>query len=132
MKNPNLHFTMHTPLLRKLRVLFLPLLAATALHAQVATLLNYQGRVAVDAVNFEGAGIFTGTGNAELVSHAMSYADVAPGTVAVIDAKNPGKLRRSAAAYDKKVAGIVSGANGVRPGISMIQEDLSKRAKTSR
>ena len=31
---------------------------AGALHAQVPTLINYQGRVAVDAVNFEGAGLF--------------------------------------------------------------------------
>ncbi len=58
MKNPIHHFTMHIPFLRKLRVLLLLLLAATALHAQVPTLLNYQGRVAVDAVNFEGAGLF--------------------------------------------------------------------------
>ncbi len=63
-------------------------------------------------------------GGADLAEpFAMSHADVAPGTVVVIDAENPGKLRRSAAAYDKKVAGIVSGANGIRPGISMIQED---------
>ena len=58
MKNPIHHFTMHTPLLRKLRIVFLLLLATTALHAQVPTLLNYQGRVAVGAVNFEGAGLF--------------------------------------------------------------------------
>ena len=63
-------------------------------------------------------------GGADLAEpFAMSHADVAPGTVVVIDTENPGKLRRSAAAYDKKVAGIVSGANGIRPGISMIQED---------
>ena len=48
---------------------------------------------------------------------------VEPGTVVVIDAANPGKLKASTRAYDKKVAGIVSGANGIQPGISMIQED---------
>lgn len=53
----------------------------------------------------------------------MSQQDVTPGTVVVIDSEHPGKLRRSAAAYDNKVAGIVSGANGIQPGISMIQED---------
>ena len=69
--------------------------------------------------------VLTIRGGADLAEpFAMSHADVAPGTVVVIDAGNPGKLRRSAAAYDKKVAGIVSGANGVRPGISMIQEDM--------
>ena len=53
----------------------------------------------------------------------MSHAGVEPGTVVVIDEKNPGKLKASTRAYDKKVAGIVSGANGIEPGISMIQED---------
>ena len=69
--------------------------------------------------------VLTIYGGADLAEpFAMSHADVGPGTVVVIDAENPGKLRKSAAAYDKKVAGIVSGANGIRPGISMIQEDM--------
>ena len=69
--------------------------------------------------------VLTIRGGADLAEpFAMSHQDVAPGTVVVIDEANPGKLRRSAAAYDKKVAGIVSGANGIRPGISMIQEDM--------
>jgi hypothetical protein len=64
-------------------------------------------------------------GGADLAEpFTMSHDGVQPGTVVVIDEKNPGKLRRSTQAYDKKVAGIVSGANGIRPGISMIQEDM--------
>ncbi len=63
-------------------------------------------------------------GGADLAEpFAMSHQGVEPGTVVVIDAANPGKLKASTRAYDKKVAGIVSGANGIRPGISMIQED---------
>jgi hypothetical protein len=63
-------------------------------------------------------------GGADLAEpFAMSHDGVEPGTVVVIDDKNPGKLKASTRAYDKKVAGIVSGANGIRPGISMIQED---------
>ena len=63
-------------------------------------------------------------GGADLAEpFAMSHSGVEPGTVVVIDAANPGKLKASTRAYDKKVAGIVSGANGIRPGISMIQED---------
>ena len=42
----------------------------------------------------------------------------------VIDEQNPGKLRLSDRAYDTRVAGILSGANGVHPGISMHQEGL--------
>ena len=63
-------------------------------------------------------------GGADLAEpFAMSHHGVEPGTVVVIDAANPGKLKASTRAYDKKVAGIVSGANGIQPGISMIQED---------
>ncbi len=63
-------------------------------------------------------------GGADLAEpFAMSHEGVEPGTVVVIDAAHPGKLKASTCAYDKKVAGIVSGANGIRPGISMIQED---------
>jgi hypothetical protein len=63
-------------------------------------------------------------GGADLAEpFAMSHDGVEPGTVVVIDEKNPGKLKASTTPYDKKVAGIVSGANGIRPGISMIQED---------
>lgn len=54
---------------------------------------------------------------------AMSQRDVSPGAVVVIDERHPGKLRMSHRQYDKKVAGIVSGAGGIQPGISMIQED---------
>ncbi len=63
-------------------------------------------------------------GGADLAEpFAMSHSGVEPGSVVVIDEDHPGKLRRSTQAYDKKAAGIVSGANGIRPGISMVQED---------
>ena len=44
------------------------------------------------------------------------------GAVVVIDNEHPGRLKRSRRAYDKRVAGIISGANGVNPGISLHQE----------
>ncbi len=69
-------------------------------------------------------------GGADLAEpFAMSQPDVEPGSVVVIDEANPGKLRQSTHAYDNKVAGIVSGANGIRPGISMIQEDQLEAGK---
>ena len=40
------------------RTFILLFLAATALHAQVPQLINYQGRVAVGGVNFDGSGQF--------------------------------------------------------------------------
>jgi hypothetical protein len=45
----------------------------------------------------------------------LSAEAVEPGTVMVLD--DAGGLRPSATAYDKKVAGVVSGAGGYKPGI---------------
>lgn len=53
----------------------------------------------------------------------MAEEGVPPGAVVSIDADNPGKLKMSRSAYDKRAAGIVSGANGIKPGISMIDEE---------
>ena len=47
---------------------------------------------------------------------------VEPGMVVCIDAANPGKLRVSNTPYDRTVAGIVSGAGGVRTGMYMGQK----------
>jgi hypothetical protein len=44
---------------------------------------------------------------------------VAPGTVLVIDPAHPGELATSRAAYDRKVAGIVAGANGLGSGVRL-------------
>jgi hypothetical protein len=69
-------------------------------------------------------------GGADLAEpFAMSQPDVEPGSVVVIDPTQAGKLRLSTQAYDNKVAGIVSGANGINPGISMIQEDKLEGGK---
>ena len=48
--------------------------------------------------------------------------DIEPGMVVAIDPDNVGKLRLTDKAYDRTVAGIVSGANGIRPGVTMQQE----------
>ena len=42
----------------------------------------------------------------------------------IIDDEQPGKLKLSTRAYDTRVAGIVSGANGVNPGISLHQDGV--------
>ncbi|MCX6878927.1 MAG: hypothetical protein NTW21_34725 [Verrucomicrobia bacterium] len=47
-----------------------------------------------------------------------------PGSVVVIDEENPGKLKLSTTAYDKKVAGIISGAGGVQPGLRLQQDGV--------
>jgi hypothetical protein len=40
----------------------------------------------------------------------------------VIDREHPGRLKLSGCAYDTHVAGVLSGANGIHPGISLQQE----------
>ena len=50
--------------------------------------------------------------------------EVPQGAVVVIDEQNPGHLKLSDSAYDTRVAGVVSGANGVNPGIQMHQQGI--------
>lgn len=47
----------------------------------------------------------------------------APGLVVAIDPENPGKLKLSTRAYDRTVAGVISGAGGVNSGLVMGQTD---------
>jgi hypothetical protein len=50
--------------------------------------------------------------------------EVPKGSVMVIDEKNPGQLKISDRPYDTRVAGVLSGANGINPGIQMQQQGL--------
>jgi hypothetical protein len=54
---------------------------------------------------------------------------VSEGAVVVIDAKNPGQLKLADRPYDTHVAGVVSGANGINPGIQMEQQGLMEGGK---
>lgn len=49
---------------------------------------------------------------------------IGPGSIMIIDAANPGKLKMSEQPYDTRVAGIVSGAGGVHPGITLQQDGV--------
>ncbi|HNQ90498.1 MAG TPA: hypothetical protein PKM73_17935 [Verrucomicrobiota bacterium] len=63
------------------------------------------------------------TGGADLAEpFEVSTEDIVKGSVVVIDERNPGKLKLSQEPYDKKVAGVISGANGINPGITLKQE----------
>lgn len=50
--------------------------------------------------------------------------ELEPGCVVVIDDQHAGQLEMSHTAYDTKVAGIVSGAGGVKPGLRLHQEGV--------
>jgi hypothetical protein len=55
--------------------------------------------------------------------------EVPQGAVVVIDEDNPGQLKLSDRPYDTRVAGVVSGANGLNPGIQMQQQGLLEGGK---
>jgi hypothetical protein len=55
--------------------------------------------------------------------------EIEPGTVMVIDERYPSKLKISEIPYDTKVAGIVSGAGGLKPGLTL-QGDCISNANT--
>jgi hypothetical protein len=56
-------------------------------------------------------------------------AKIEAGMVVSIDPTSPGKLQLSAQAYDRRVAGIISGAGGVRPGMMMGQDGTIANGK---
>ena len=63
------------------------------------------------------------TGGADLAEpFEMTEGTLPVGSVVVIDAVNPGQLELTSRAYDSRVAGIISGAGGVRPGLTLNQQ----------
>ena len=65
------------------------------------------------------------TGGADIVEGFDSDGDAPePGTVMCIDPDAPGRLAVAREPYDRKVAGVVSGAGGVAPGLRMGQADV--------
>ena len=57
-------------------------------------------------------------------SFPVSEEDVCPGMVVSIDQTNPGSLTKSSTAYDRLVAGVVSGANGLNCAIRIGEERI--------
>jgi hypothetical protein len=77
---------------------------------------NFGGRVVCSDLQL--------TGGSDLAEpFEMNEPDkIEPGTVVVIDSDNPGKLKISTTEYDRSVAGIVSGAGGIKPGVRMMSD----------
>jgi hypothetical protein len=69
--------------------------------------------------------VLTITGGADISEpFEMSQQDLPKGAVVVIDEENPGHLKLSHQSYDTRVAGIISGAGGVNPGLSLSQQGV--------
>jgi hypothetical protein len=67
--------------------------------------------------------------NIEKANSGAMTAKVEAGMVVSIDPDSPGKLQLSAKPYDRRVAGVISGAGGVNPGMVMGQEGTSADGK---
>ncbi len=75
-------------------------------------------RVVTDEIEIRG-----GSDLAELFDITTEGEHLSPGMIVSLDEEHPGKLILSSEAYDKKVAGVISGANGIKPGILMGQDE---------
>ena len=73
--------------------------------------------------------IHGGADLAEPFAMAEQGRDIPQGAVVVIDDKHPGQLRMSDQPYDSRVAGVVSGANGIHPGIQLQQQGALDEGK---
>lgn len=63
------------------------------------------------------------TGGADLAEpFPLKEAALDKGSVVVIDEEHTGQLKLATTAYDTRVAGIISGANGINPGIALHQQ----------
>ena len=76
-----------------------------------------QGRISTDVLEITG-----GSDLSENFDVSANGAHLRPGTVVSIDPTHPGKLAVSRHGYDRTVAGVVSGAGGVRTGMLMGQK----------
>ncbi len=77
-----------------------------------AVVITLDGR---DGSIFATGGVFSGGGDCAEEFDVAGTEEIDPGAVLVIDDES--RLRPCEAEYDKKVAGVVSGANGLNPGM---------------
>lgn len=87
--------------------------------------IDTAGLVAVDALQINGGADLSEDFDVQNATDPETEAalDVEPGTVVSIDPDHPGKLATSREAYDRRVAGVISGAGGIKPGMRMGQAD---------
>jgi hypothetical protein len=70
-------------------------------------------------------GVLVITGGSDIAEpfDIASADEIQPGMVTCIDPANPGGLVLSNKAYDRTVAGVISGAGGVNVGLTLTQKD---------
>lgn len=77
---------------------------------------NGEGRIVTQVLQITG-----GSDLSEQFDIKAIHDEVTAGMIVSIDPEKPGQLVTSSKAYDKTVAGIISGAGGIKPGMMMGQ-----------
>lgn len=64
-------------------------------------------------------------GGCDINERFNSAETLEPGTVVIADPDRPGQIRMTERPYDHRVVGAISGANGIKPGLTLTQEGTS-------
>ena len=78
-------------------------------------------RLEIDKAGVVSVDVLKINGGSDIAEPFDADAELAAGSVVVIDERSPGHLRLSDRPYDRKVAGVVSGAAGIKTGLTLIQ-----------
>ncbi len=97
------------------------IMARNAGAASTLYLNNEGGNTIISPLGHTIVSVLEITGGADFSEGFEVGGAIEPGMVVVIDPSNPGELKPATSAYDRKVAGIISGAGGVKPGMIMSQ-----------
>lgn len=89
---------------------------------------NTAGGKAIKVEGTASIGVIEITGGSDLAEHFEVAGDARPGMVVVIDPARYGKLSLARSSYNRRVAGIVSGANNLSAG--MVLPDAAKSKKS--
>jgi hypothetical protein len=83
-----------------------------------------EGRITTQVLQITGGADLSEQFDINSASHTLE-----PGMIVSIDPENPGELKLTTHAFDRNVAGIVSGAGGVKPGMLMGQVGTAANGK---
>jgi hypothetical protein len=85
-----------------------------------------KSRLIIDAEGMVSVDVLQIMGGADIAEpFQMSSQDLQEGSVVIIDEDHPGQLKLSNRAYDQRVAGIVSGANGIKAGLTLKSQNIA-------
>ena len=80
---------------------------------------NHRGRIITDEIQIKGGSDFA---EDFTITPDADHIDAIPGMLVAADPEREGNVQLTAGKYDRKVIGVISGANGVSPGMMMGQK----------